>query len=170
MQILPCQLADIPVILDLYAAARALQTAKGMVVWPWFEPAFIAKEIAEKRQWKLLENGTIIGNWAITWQDPEIWGERDQHDAVYLHRICNHPDWRGHRLIDQVTSWAIDYARLHHKPFVRLDTLGDNRALIHHYTSAGYAFLGMERLTDTATLPQHYQDEPHCCRFERAVA
>lgn len=166
MDISHCQLSDIESILGLYKAARTLQTERGMVVWPVFERSLIEREIGEGRQWKIVEGGTLACNWAVTFEDRAIWGERDRQDAVYIHRLCTHPLFRGRRYVDGVVSWAKAYARQMGCRYVRLDTLGNNTGLIQHYTSAGFRFLGIFRLTDTSTLPLHYQREPDCCLFE----
>jgi ribosomal protein S18 acetylase RimI-like enzyme len=166
MDIKNCLQSDTNTILSLYESARQLQIAKKMVVWPPFSAAFIEKEIDEKRQWKLSNEQQIVCNWAITFQDPEIWETRDKDDAIYIHRICTHPLFRGNRYIDTIVTWAKQYATTLNKQYVRLDTLGNNTNLIKHYTSAGFQFLGMFELTNTQTLPKHYQDEPNCCLFE----
>ncbi len=166
MEIANCTTSDINEISSLYTAARNLQTQRKMVVWPSFDPAFIEKEINEKRQWKLILENQIACNWAITFEDKEIWEERDQNDAIYIHRICTNPDFRGNRYIDHIVEWAKPYAMELGKQYIRLDTLGNNTKLIEHYTSAGFQFLGMNELTNTASLPKHYQDEPNCCLFE----
>ena len=163
-------MADVVTILSLYQSARDLQTQKKMVVWPVFERSLIEKEILEKRQWKLLSNDMIACNWAITFQDKEIWGEKDRNDSIYIHRIATNPTMRGNRYVDKIVEWAKAYAKQKGKSFVRLDTLGNNTKLIEHYTSAGFEFLGIVKLTDTATLPGHYQTEPNCCRFEMEVS
>lgn len=161
-----CELSDTGSIMDLYAAARALQTERGMVVWPRFEQSFIEQEIREQRQWKIVEEETLSCNWAVTFEDRAIWGERDRDDAVYIHRFCTHPLYRGRRYVDAMVVWAKEFARQRGRRYVRLDTLGHNTGLIKHYTSAGFRFLGMVRLADTSTLPLHYQREPDCCLFE----
>lgn len=166
MKIMNCAFSDTDKILFLYEAARSLQRERKMVVWPHFDAVFIEKEIAENRQWKIVLNNTIACNWAITFEDKEIWGEKDKDDSIYIHRICNHPDYRGHRYIDIIVAWAKVYAAELGKQYIRLDTLGNNSKLIQHYTSAGFNFLGIHLLTDTGTLPKHYQDEPRCCLFE----
>jgi hypothetical protein len=51
-----------------------------------------------------------------------------------------------------------------------LDTLGNNTKLIEHYSSAGFQFLGILRLSDTSNCPGHYQVEPNCCLFEIDLA
>ena len=106
MKIEKCTHDDIDRILTLYEAARNLQTAKSMVVWPIFEPSFVAKEIEEGRQWKIIIDNEIACNWAITFEDKEIWEEMDQNDAIYIHRICTEPRHRGNRFIDAIVLWA----------------------------------------------------------------
>lgn len=166
MEIKNCLLSDANEILSLYEAARNLQTQKKMVIWPTFEKSFIEKEIQEKRQWKIIVDNVIVCNWAVTFEDREIWGQKDKNDGIYIHRICNNPMYRGNRYIDTIVEWSRKYAAKIGKQFVRLDTLGNNTKLIEHYTSAEFEFLGMLKLTDTANLPSHYQNEPNCCLFE----
>ncbi|MGZ3863204.1 MAG: GNAT family N-acetyltransferase [Bacteroidia bacterium] len=166
MEIQVCTLNDLNHILSLYQAARELQTQRKTVIWPVIEGSFIEKEILEQRQWKIVIDGKMACNWAITFADKEIWGEKDKNDSIFIHRICVNSDFRGNRFIDHITEWAKGYAKQMEKRFVRLDTLGNNTRLIEHYTSSGFNFLGMVRLTDTAALPKHYQDEPDCCLFE----
>jgi hypothetical protein len=169
MEIRKCSMSDVQDILLLYEAARNLQTQKKMVVWPGFDRSFIEKEVQEERQWKLISDESFVCNWTITFEDKEIWGERDKGDSIYIHRICTNPTRRGNRYIDTIVEWSKKYARQINKQFVRLDTLGNNTRLIEHYTSAGFDFLGMYKLTDTASLPKHYQREPNCCLFEIAL-
>lgn len=166
MVISNCLLTDTDEILSLYEAARNLQTQRKMIIWPLFEKSFIKREINEGRQWKIVIGNVIACNWAITFEDKEIWGDRDQNNSIYIHRICNHPDFRGNRYIDKIVEWAKYYAGRMGKQFIRLDTLGNNVKLIEHYKSSGFDFLGMFKLAETSTLPKHYQDEPNCCLFE----
>lgn len=166
MEIKNCIQRDVDEILSLYEAARNLQTQRKMVVWPYFEKSFIENEILENRQWKIVIDNMIVCNWAITFEDKEIWSQQDNNDGIYIHRICNNPLSRGNRYIDTITAWSVNYAAQIGKQFIRLDTLGNNTKLIEHYTSAGFKFLGMFKLIDTANLPSHYQNEPNCCLFE----
>lgn len=169
MKIVPCTILDIEEILYLYEASRSLQRERKMVVWPAFEAAFLEREILAGRQWKLFDSGRILCNWTITLEDRDIWEERDQGDAIYIHRICAHPAFRGRRFIDRIVEWGRWFALEQGRSFVRLDTLGNNTGLIRHYTSAGFQFLGMVRLRNTAKLPLHYQEERDCCLFELVV-
>jgi len=169
MEIKNCSITDADTILQLYDAAIQLQTQKNMVVWPKFEKSFVEKEIKEGRQWKLMVNDEIACNWAITFEDKEIWEERDNNNSIYIHRIVTNPAFRGNRLVNVIVEWARNYALVRGKQFVRLDTLGNNARLIEHYTSAGFNFLGIFKLEDTQNLPAHYQREPNCCLFEMPI-
>jgi len=166
MRIETCSIQDTDSILKLYEAARTLQKEKQMVVWPQFDKDFLEKEVMENRQWKLMNDETMVCNWTITFNDKEIWEHRDLADAIYIHRIATHPHYRGRRFIDAIVGWAKEYAKNQGKRYVRLDTLGNNTKLIQHYTSAGFSFLGMVTLTNTSNLPLHYKNEPNCCLFE----
>lgn len=170
MNILKCTLADTSAIFNLYEEARTLQISKQMVVWPFFEMDFISKEINEERQWKITDGNNILCNWTITYEDKEIWEEKEQGDAIYIHRIVTNPDFRGNNYIKDIMFWAKEYAKKIGRKYVRLDTLGNNTKLIAHYTQGGFDFLGMVKLTNTETLPFHYQKEPNCCLFQTEIS
>lgn len=156
-QLLRSTPADIDEIFRLYRLAAAHQVAvKGTVVWPDFERSLVAQELAEGRQWKLLLDNAIACVWAITFDDPQIWGARNADPAVYIHRIATNPDFRGRALVADIVQWAKAYARQYQKKYVRLDTVGENHGLIAHYTACGFTYLGLSVLTDTAGLPAHY--------------
>ena len=170
MKIEHCTMKDVADILSLYESARQLQTKKEMVVWPVFEKELVEKEINEQRQWKLIIDNVLACNWAITFTDKEIWGDKDKNDSIFIHRIATNPDLRGNRYVDKIAEWAKAYAVEKNKQFIRLDTLGNNTKLIEHYTSAGFRFLGIFLLTNTEGLPGHYQKEKNCCLFEIDLA
>ena len=169
MQIKLCTIEDADTILLLYEDARRLQREKKMVVWPHFDKAYIENEIREQRQWKGMEGADIACNWVVTYVDESIWEEKENGDAIYLHRIVTNPRHRGNKLINEIVEWAKKFASEKDRHYVRLDTLGNNKKLIDHYTLAGFEFLGMFQLKDTRKLPAHYREEPNCCLFELAV-
>jgi ribosomal protein S18 acetylase RimI-like enzyme len=152
--------ADIDEIFRLYRLAAAYQaaTAKATVVWPDFERELVVQELAEGRQWKLMVGDAIACVWAITFDDPQIWGVRNADPAVYIHRIATNPDFRGRGFVAAIVQWAKEYAQQHQKKYVRLDTVGENHGLIAHYTACGFTYLGLATLTDTASLPTHYHN------------
>lgn len=161
-----CTIDDVDAIYNLYENAREIQTIRKVVIWPYFEKDFIAKEIAKQQQWKLIMNGEIACNWTITFLDPEIWEKKDKNDAIYIHRLVTNPKFRGNDFVKKMVNWAKIYAAENNKQFVRLDTLGNNTRLIAHYVKCGFNFLGIVHLANTTNLPIHYQLEPDCCLFQ----
>lgn len=159
---------DIEAIFAIYDKAAQLQEEKGSVVWPLFERKLIVTEISEKRQWKMLIEGEIACVWAITYQDPQIWGARDDGSAIYIHRIATNPKFRGNNLVLKIIEWAKDHAINLQKSHIRMDTAGNNEALIRYYQKCGFKLLGLSKLSDAEGLPAHYQDA-EVCLFEMEV-
>lgn len=157
---------DVNAIMRLYDAASALQTQKNTVIWPTFERALVEKEIQEERQWKIVIDNEIACTWSITFEDKEIWGEKDDDNSIYIHRLAANPAFRGNNFIDKIVQWGKAYALSKGRKYIRLDTLGNNTRLIEYYTSAGFDFLGIFKISNTENLPAHYKREPNCCYFE----
>lgn len=163
MEIKNCTQEDIDEIFRLYRCASDYQKAKKtVVVWPEFKKSLVRTEIKENRQWKLIIDGQVACLWAITFDDEQIWEERNKDSAIYIHRIATNPDFRGNNFVSEIVAWAKPYARSMNKRYVRLDTLGNNTRLIKHYQDAGFEYLGMFDLKNTDTLPEHYHGEPAC--------
>lgn len=105
----------------------------------------------------------IIGNeiacvWATTFSDAEIWEERNNEPSIYIHRIATNPNFRGQNLVEEIINWARLFAKDNGKKFIRMDTVGDNKGLIGHYTKLGFDFLGLFKLKNTDGLPTHYEN------------
>ena len=161
---------DIDEIFRLYNIASNYQKSKKtVVVWPDFDREMVSQEIAEHRQFKLLIDNEIACIWAITFSDAQIWEKRNEDPAIYIHRIATNPKFRGHNFVGAIVDWAKDYAKVHTKEFIRLDTIGENTRLINHYCNCGFDFLGMFDLPNVDELPPHYKEGP-VCLFEIDLA
>ena len=169
MEIQPSHIQDLPMILQLYEHASALQASKGMVVWPRIDTALVEQEILNSKQWKLLIEGQPACVWVITEDDPLIWGPRNNEPSLYLHRIATAPAFRGQHLVRHVIEHALALGTKRGKRFIRLDTVGTNPGLIKHYTTHGFTFLGEQVLASTEGLPGHYNDGP-ALLFEMRVS
>lgn len=156
---------DIDAIFGLYEMATAYQQYLGRTDWKGFERALVEREIAEKRQWKIVEDGTIACVFVTTFSDPYIWQERNEDPSVYLHRIATHEHYRGRGYVKQIAQWAEQYARDNGKSFVRMDTMSGNEKLNAYYESCGFTYLGVTEFTETGDLPEHYKDGS-CSLFE----
>lgn len=148
--------ADIPEIFRLYDMAIAYQKTVFKRHWQPFEPSLIAREISEDRQWKITVAGRTACIFAIAFEEPFIWGEKSNDPAVYLHRIVTHPDFRGSGFVAEIIKWARAYCKGQGLQYIRMDTWGDNQALIDYYVQCGFNFLGIITPQPTDTLPKHY--------------
>ena len=149
---------DIDEIFRLYKIATDFQKTRFSVHWPEFDRKLVETEILENRQWKIVIDGKIACIWATTFNDPQIWEERNEDPSVYIHRIATNPDFRGQNLVGQIVQWVKIYAKENQKEFVRMDTVGDNIGLVRYYEKCGFDFLGLLKLKNTEGLPAHYDN------------
>src|SRR5690606_27841614 len=113
---------DFSVILWFFEQAQKLQGKNGYRVWHHIDKAHLQNDIENNLQYKILKGNHILCFFSIQYSDPYIWRNRDNNDAIYLHRIVSHPDFRGEKQFEKVLNWAIRHARKNHRKFVRMDT------------------------------------------------
>src|SRR5258705_3023328 len=112
MKIENCLPEDIDEIFRLYKIASEYQKSKQtVVVWPEFKKQLVETEIAENRQWKLIIDKEIACVWATTFNDEQIWEERNADAAIYIHRIATNPSFRGKNFVAIIVEWASEYAK-----------------------------------------------------------
>jgi ribosomal protein S18 acetylase RimI-like enzyme len=148
---------DIDTIFEFYDLAIAHQKKVFNKHWQGFSLALVEKEIADNRQYKILIGGKVASIFAVTFNDPQIWEERDQDPAIYIHRIVTHPAYRGHGFVTTITNWAKAYAKDNHLKYVRLDTWADNDKLLAYYTGCGFSHVGSIKIASDSGLPKHYE-------------
>jgi RimJ/RimL family protein N-acetyltransferase len=158
MKIENSSMDDLEDIFKFYKIATEFQQTKNSTVWPTFSRELVVSEIETLCQWKIVIDDQIACVWAITFEDPLIWEERNEDPSIYIHRIATNPVFRGQNLVGEIIKWAIDFAKEHDKKFVRLDTVGENIGLINYYQKCGFEFLGLFELKNTLGLPAHYHN------------
>jgi ribosomal protein S18 acetylase RimI-like enzyme len=156
MQILSSQDNDISAIFNLYEEAVAYQKTKFDKHWLPFDRGMVEKEIKEKKQWKIMEGDDIACIFAIAYEDPFIWKEKNEDPAVYIHRIVTHPSYHGRHYVKAIVDWARVHAFENAKQFIRMDTWGDNEKLKDYYVDCGFDFIGSITPEASDKLPQHY--------------
>jgi len=166
MNIINSSREDISEIFRLYKLATDFQKIKfPRNQWPEFKEDFVMSEIDENRQFKLIIDNKIACIWAITYNDAQIWEEKDNDASIYIHRIATNPEFRGNDFVKTIVAWAKEFATVKNKKFIRLDTCGRNERLINHYQNCGFNFLGIKTLKDASELPLNYQNA-EVCYFE----
>ena len=156
MQIVNSEQGDIPALYELYDLAIAYHKERSLRHWGTFDQELLEREIAEKRQWKILEDGRIACIFMIAYDDPYIWKEKNIDPAIYIHRIVTHPDFRGRQYMNKIVDWARKHAIEKEKKFIRMDTWGDNPKLNDYYIGCGFKLLGIVTPESTEDLPKHY--------------
>jgi len=152
------ELIDIDLIFEMYHVATEYQKERVIDYWPDFDREMVRNEVIEKRQFKLILEDNIACVWAITFDDPYIWGAKNNTESIYIHRIATNKKFRGNNFALKIVKWAKQYAQKYDKKYIRLDTVGYNEKLINHYSKCGFEFLGITNLSATKKLPDHYQN------------
>lgn len=144
---------DFDTILWLFEQAINLQGKNGYKVWEGIDKNALTKDIDEGLQYKIVRDNNILCIFSIQYNDPFIWRDRDQNDAIYLHRIVVNPDFKGQKQFQKVLNWAIEIARQKNLKCLRMDTWADNKKIIDYYRSFGFEFIENYKTTNAAELP-----------------
>ncbi len=144
---------DLAEILRLFEQAMELQGKNGYMVWDNIDKIEIEKEIENGLQYKILESNDILCVFSIHYGDSFIWRERDQNDAIYLHRIVVNPKFKGQKQFGKVLNWAKQFARQNNLKFIRMDTWAVNEKIIDYYKSFEFEFIENYKTTNASELP-----------------
>jgi len=156
MKIQNTVIADLDIVLQRYRDASDYQRKHGYNLWPEFDRQMITKEILEGLHWKMTEDEQVACVFSVFYSDPVIWKEKDQDDAIYLHRIATNPEFKGRNFISHIVQWSKIHARENNRQYIRMDTWGDNDNLSGYYMKAGFKFLKKQHITKDESLPPHY--------------
>lgn len=150
MNIRPAKLQDIPVILDIYATARAFMRAHdNPTQWNNGYPAqtLLESDIAKEQLFVCEHEGRLCGVFAfILGDDPTyriIENGAWPNDAPYgtIHRIASDGTCKG--LLAATTEFA-----LQHCDNLRADTHADNKVMQNALTRLGYGYCGIIYIAD----------------------
>ena len=140
-------------ILWLFEQAMDLQGKNGYKVWEGIDKTALERDIEEGLQYKIVKGDDIQCIFSIQHNDPFIWRDRDQNDAIYLHRIVVNPNFKGQKQFQKVLNWAKQFAQANNLRYVRMDTWADNAKIIDYYKSFGFEFIENYKTTDASELP-----------------
>ena len=151
------RIQDLPHIFHLFEKAIAFQKANGYIGWQDYDKDFIRADVENKLLFKLMGNRSkVVGIFCICYSDVLIWREKEQGDALYLHRIVLDQQFKGEKIFQQVLDWAIHFAKTNALKYIRMDTWADNAKLINYYQRYGFTFIENYTTSDTEALPiQH---------------
>lgn len=140
-------------------SARSYQMERGLPSWGEFPADLIAWEISQELHFTAYDyDSECIGYFSLATSDPEIWGEHEKGDAIYIHRMCVNPAKRGKSFTAHVLSWARGYGIASHRKFVRMDTWAANEPLVEYYKSCGFKHVRDKQLGSMPKLLGHYDN------------
>lgn len=70
-----------------------------------------------------------------------------------MHRIVVNPEFKGQSHFAKVLKWGLDHIKAVDRPFLRMDTWGDNSTIIDYYKSFGFKEIEYYRNPNTEDLP-----------------
>ena len=135
-----------------------LRTCKNTTQWraPWPDA---------KGRYLRIRDGLLRGCTWIAWDDsrpiatvtiyldasPELWTEVERKtDAVYLHRLVVHRDYKGTGMGAELINWAVKKGKSlnPYAEVVRLDAWSDNTELHSYYRRQGFEFIEIRTTQD----------------------
>ena len=159
MKIRRSTLASEPEFSHFWTAALAYQKSVQLPLWPPYPKERIKDEIRSGLHFSVfLSDDVLVGYFSLVLADAVIWVEREQGDAVYIHRMCVNPARKGNNIAGAVLTWAQGYAAGSGRKYIRMDTWGDNPKLIRHYAACGFQHIGNRQLGLAPELPPHYNN------------
>lgn len=145
--------SDLPAVLRLFEQAISLQGKNGYKVWNSIDQPALERDIENKLQYKIVQATDIFCIFSIQFSDPFIWRDRDQNDAIYLHRIVVNPLFKGQKLFQKVLDWSIQKASQLNLKYIRMDTWAENDRILAYYKSFGFQLIAYHKTSATEALP-----------------
>ena len=149
---------DLPEIYYFFEAAIAYIRLNNYVGWETYDKNFIEHDMKNKLQFKVVSNGTMLCVFSICFSDELIWRERENHEAVYLHRIVVNPACKGQKQFQKILHWIIYQAGRKGLKYVRMDTWAQNKEIVQYYESFGFGFIENYTTPDTPDLPKQHRN------------
>lgn len=156
--IVPASPEDMDAILILFEKAIRYQQANGYIGWPNMDRQFIEADVNKGLLYKVLSEDKLLGIFCVCYTDQLIWRDKENGDAVYLHRIVLNREFAGFKVFKIVFDWALAHARKAGLRYVRMDTWAENAKLINYYKGYGFRFVENYKTENTTELPVQHRN------------
>jgi GNAT superfamily N-acetyltransferase len=104
--------------------------------------AYYAESIERHEVYLAFLGDALVGTLRVLAEEPIVWPEIVEDDAVYVHTLGVGRRWAHLALGSQLLNWAASRAASLGKSFVRLDCVSGNAFLRRYYLDAGFADRG----------------------------
>jgi DNA-binding MarR family transcriptional regulator/ribosomal protein S18 acetylase RimI-like enzyme len=129
---------DLNLVYWLFEQAIVYQRQHGYPEWKGYEKKALIAEVEQQLQYKITLDHHVLAIFSVSFSDPATWGEWDSGNALFLHRVITHPQFKGQRVFEKVLHWALQKAREKGLDFIRIDTWTDNPSIIAFYRGYGF--------------------------------
>jgi len=146
---------DLAIIFGFFDQSIAYQEEKGYPVWKNYDQNALIKDCENKNQFKIVIGSRIAIAFSICYSDKIIWRERDEGDALYLHRIVVNPACKGQKLFGKIVEWATGMCKRNGLKKIRMDTWATNPTIIAYYQTFGFKIIENYITPDSWELPEH---------------
>ncbi len=149
LKIIPATNTDAETVRSILLEAAQWIHAKGIDQWRIAE--FTKEHVLDNIQggdvFLAYDGGAPIGTVIVRRKpgpfDRQIWGEKADDHAAYVHRLAIRTKYHGQGLGGQILGWAEDESVRTGKAYVRLDCMADNEALNQYYQRFGFVHQGV---------------------------
>lgn len=149
---------DLPDIYELFEEAILFQKVNNYVGWKSYDKEYITADIQNNLLYKIVSENKIMCIFSICYADPLIWREKENGNAIYLHRIVLNRVFKNERVFNRVLEWAIKHAREKQLNYIRMDTWADNEKIIEYYKSYDFRFVENYITPGTLDLPLQHRN------------
>lgn len=150
--------SDLDNICELFEEAIAFQKDNNYIGWKNYDKDFIVAEIHNGLLFKIVSKNTIACIFSICYTDPFIWREKENGDAIYLHRVVLNRLFQGEKMFKKVLEWAITHAEAKKIQKIRMDTWAENEKIISYYKSYGFEFVENYTTANNDELPVQHRN------------
>ncbi len=150
--------SDLEFVYFLFEKAIEYQRKNNYTVWRGYDKNALMTDMAKKLQFKIVRDKEVLCVFSICYSDQIIWRERENQDAIYIHRMVTNPKHRGQKQFTKVLMWAIEKAKEKNLAYIRMDTWGDNPKIIEYYKSFGFQFIENYTTPRTKELPTQHRN------------
>ncbi|MEP7270289.1 MAG: GNAT family N-acetyltransferase [Acidobacteriota bacterium] len=155
MQVRQANCGDIESLKDLFRAAIAWQTRRGVSTFGEFTDSFLKGEIERGAVFLAVNEEAVGGTISLYESDEIIWG--DDHDsALYIHRLASIRTERGRGVGAELVNWSRLRAEAMGKKWLRVDCWADNTDLCQFYLRQGFDVVKVKDTGAHPSLPPHY--------------
>lgn len=145
---IPASDADVVPIWQLRRQREDWLASRGIDQWrPGEVPAATIQEQADRGEWYVLRDESVIAGLRILWSDPDFWGP-DDGGSIYVHGLMVDLRRAGEGLGSELLEWAARLGGQHGKARLRLDSALTNPGLTRYYERLGFTPKGQRQVGD----------------------